>query len=320
MRPKEFGQMIKKGECPPVVFFLGDEDYWKGLYIRTLCSRLFKNNESTLNFFVLSASNIPPPEVTDQANELGFFGSKRLIHYKHIDELDSEEAQCLVRYVKSPNPDTVLILDTDEPELPKSMSLVTEIPVAEVLFIIGKNNRAELKDFIAFRLRELGNLTLERGLEEDLMEAFPANLRLLSSNLEKMAAHRNYLSPLTRKDFLVVSPLLGEINNFVFLDAVVEKKLSAALQIKTHLSRNKELVFPLVGLLRSQFEKLLTAKEMKKQQMASKEIESRCRISVNSWAREKFWRQCDHLSEEELNRKYSLIAQCDYQLKTSGIS
>jgi DNA polymerase III delta subunit len=320
MRPKEFGQLIKKEEIPPVIFFFGDEDYWKELYLKMLCSRLFKNKEIVFHFFSTSVLKKEVREVIDQANEISFFGNQKIIHYTEIDRLNAEEWKCLKEYLDCPNPSTILILDTFESELSKGMNELFLSSVPQVLFEIKKNNRLECKEFIEFKLREMGNLILEKGLEDCLLDAFPSNLRMLASNLEKMAAHRGYVSPLTREDFRVVNPLLGDMDTFKFLDAVVEKKFYQAIKNRTHFFRQKDLIFLLMGSLRSYFEKLLTAKVMKRQQIASSEIDTRCKVSTFPSLREKFWRQCDHLSEEELGNKYALIALCDYQLKSTGIS
>jgi DNA polymerase-3 subunit delta len=245
---------------------------------------------------------------------LGFFNAKKIVWFRELEMLKADDQKLLLEYLKSPNPDTVLVLDALKLDGRSALAQNALLKKSQVEFEI--KDRTEVSWFIQELLRDLGGLTMTRELETRLSGDFPNNLRLLAQNLEKMAAHNGYQSPLTIKNYAVVIQDEEEINVFVLMDAITDKNTVKALQMQKVALRQKDALFGLLGLLRRQFELLLRAKEMLNQKINPDEIAKQCRIPP--FKKIQFLRQTQKMEDEEISRKYALIAECDYALKSTG--
>jgi DNA polymerase-3 subunit delta len=313
MRPQEFEQVIRNPEISPVFLFLGSEDLWKEKMLRLLCSVL-KCDTNPFGFQRFRATEHPVSFVLDEANVFGFFNAKKVLWYRALEALRVDDQKLLLEYLKSPNPDTVLVLDALKLDGRSSLAQNALLKKNQVEFEI--KDRTEVSYFIQGLLKDLGGLTITRDLESRLLGDFPNNLNLLAQNLEKMAAHNAYRSPLTLKNYCVVIQDEETINVFALMDAITDKNALQALQMQKSALREKDAVFGLVGLLRRQFELLLRAKEMLRQKVDAETITKQCRIPP--FKKTQFLRQTQKMGEEEISQKYALIAECDYALKSTG--
>ncbi len=315
MRPQEFERIVQDQKCSPVFLFLGSEDLWKEKMMRVLCAALKLNEASNLfGFQRFRATEHSPLSVLNEANALGFFNAKKIVWFRELEMLKADDQKLLLEYLKSPNPDTVLVLDALKLDGRSALAQNALLKKSQVEFEI--KDRTEVSWFIQELLRDLGGLTMTRELETRLSGDFPNNLRLLAQNLEKMAAHNGYQSPLTIKNYAVVIQDEEEINVFVLMDAITDKNTVKALQMQKVALRQKDALFGLLGLLRRQFELLLRAKEMLNQKINPDEIAKQCRIPP--FKKIQFLRQTQKMEDEEISRKYALIAECDYALKSTG--
>ena len=260
------------------------------------------------------ATEHPAQTVLDEANALGFFNAKKVVWYRELEALKADDQKLLLEYLSSPNPDTLLILDALKLDGRSSLAQNAALKKNQVEFEVKSGS--EVSGFIHELLKDLGGLTMAKDLENRLTQDFPENLRLLAQNIEKMAAHNGYRSPLTLKNYEVVIQDDEEINVFVLVDAITEKNTVKALQMQKVALRQKDAVFGLVGLLRRQFELLLRAKEMMKQRLSPDDIAKQCRIPP--FKKSQFLRQTQKMGDEEISLKYGLIAECDYALKSTG--
>ncbi len=317
MRPDDFFKnRIKAKEIKPVTLFLGTEDLWKKLHLRKIRDLYLGEKNESLQFFEFRTSETPPGTVIAEANSFGFFSSAKMIVYQEVDELNAEEQKELLAYAASPNPGTLLILCAESLDGRSALANDPVLKTERVEYDI--KGEKDLIPFMEFILKNLGGLKLEKRLQDYLLNAFPRNMRLLSNNIEKMAAHCGFSPVIQMKDAVVLNAEDPEINNFTFVDAVVTGDIKKAFEIKNILLKQKEAVFGLLGALRWQFQNFLIAKEMQKNRESEETICSRCRVSFNK--KQNFFGYLNRAGEKELGKRYRMIAECDSALKSSSVS
>jgi DNA polymerase III delta subunit len=314
MRPADFfNTCIKNRDIPAVVLFTGSETYWKNLHVKALRSAFLPDSgTSPLSFFTLSAAETSVDELLCEVNSMGFFSAKKIVHLRDAQTLSSEDHKRILEYRASPNRDCCLILDFQKLDARTPLGKDRAMKTRTVLYEVS--GREDVLYFIRFKLKSLGNLQIEKPLERFLIAHYPRDLGLLSNNLEKIAAHGEYTSPLRLADSVVADFPPEETDNFAFSGAILDREFARALRIKNVLMRRKGSLHMLIGLLRWQFQTCLRARQMLDGGLPEREICSRCRIPAFKL------KTVRRYAARELSARYQRIAECDYRLKSASLS
>ena len=318
MRPQDFYKSrIAAKALAPVTLFSGSEEFWKELHLKRIKDWLFGNQADNLNFFKFSANEQEPSTVIGEANNLGFFSAKKLIVYTDVEEVNAEGQREIIAYLEAPNPDAYLILSCQKLDGRGSLASNETLKAETVEYEV--KDEKDVSQFIEFKLRELGGggMRLETKLQQYLLQSFPRNLRLLSNNLDKIAAHNGYLEVLQMSDAVVVNSEDPETDNFALADAVASKNIVRAIEIKNILCKQKDEIFSLLGTLRWKFQSLVYAKEMLENGEAEDRIAGKLRVPF--FKKKQFFEQLGKQEAGELLRKYKMIAECDMAAKSSSI-
>jgi len=315
MKPREFAQShLKTGDVPPVLLFTGSETYWKDLHIGKIISLVLGDDGANLGLFRLSAPSDGVMSVLDECNAFGFFGGEKVVIYSDVDRLNTDDQKALLTYAKSPNIQTRLVLLTEKLDKRSSLGINKDLKKRTIDYEIQSSR--DIQNFIDFKLRELGNLTMDRELYAKLPVMFPHNMRLLSVNLDKMAANAGFQPPLTMTNYRVVNALPPEADPFSLAKAILAHNFTRAVQIFRTALKNQKNVFPLLGILRWQFELCLKGREMLAQGHSRQEIANSCRLFHRD--ADTFFTFIRSENEVSLAKKHQLIATCDYALKSTG--
>ncbi|EKD28943.1 MAG: hypothetical protein ACD_79C00147G0005 [uncultured bacterium] len=320
MYPGEFlSSRVKNKQLKPVTLFIGAETYWKQIIIERLKKAFLEESSAQMNFISFDAKSNTVSEVLEEANAFGFFQSKKIILFNSIDELDSEEMKPILSYIESPNTESYLILNAVKPD--NRLALLKNKDIKEETVEFEIRSEKDIKDFIDFKLIQLGNLKLDKKLESYLLSVFSSDLGLLAQNLDKIAAYNNFTSPLRLSEndmeHLITSPE-QESNSFKFIDAITSRDFGKAFTLYKNLSGENNNVHGLIGLLRWNFQSILKASFLLKNNVSKEEICSQCKIPP--FKRNFFFKTLETLKDKELQNIYTLIANCDYSLKSSNIS
>ena len=317
MKPSTFfNQSIKTNNFASVILFSGSEDYWKNIHIKTIRKQLFGDNYS-LNYFSYSAPYDSVSTVLSEINELSFFSVKKLVVYSEVDRLNSDDQKKIISYMENPNLDSYLILNMDKLDARTPLGKCKILKKEHILYEIDKKSN-DISLFIDYKLKELGNLSMDNDLRIFLIKSFPVNLRLLANNLDKMAAFNGYNSVLSLNDIKVINTFEPEANHFGFVDAIVERNREKVLKLKDNILSKKDNVFMLIGLLRWQFQALIRGMQLKINNENNDVICSACKVPP--FKRNFFLNNLQKYSEKEIGRKYKMIADADFALKSSSVS
>jgi len=317
MKPSVFfSQRIKNNNLASVMLFSGSEDYWKDTHIKTIRKLLFGDNY-LLNYFSYNGSDDDVSMVLNEINELSFFSAKKLVVYSEVERLNSDDQKELISYIENPNIDSYLILKMNKLDARTPLGKCKGLKKEHVIYEVDKKSN-DISSFIDYKLKELGNLSMDSNLRAFLIRFFPSNLRLLSNNLEKIAAFNGYNSILTLNDAKIINTFEAEVNHFGFVDSIVEKNKEKVIELKNNVLGKKENIFMLIGLLRWQFQALIRGKQLKLNNENNDIICSKCKVP--SFKKSYFLNNLKRYSEQELSSKYKMIADADFALKSSTIS
>lgn len=319
MRPREFISSVKQNKSlPPVSVFLGKEEFWKKLHLKYIYKTIFPDQDYTLNCSLFNAADTKIDVVIDELNSFGFFNSDKVICYENVELLDQDSQKKLLSYIDNPNDNSSLILSAEKFDNRKALGKNKILKKVTVNYNVTDDR--DKVEFIQYKLKELGDLKIENELQNLLLKSFPENLRLLSANLEKIAAHANYTSPLRIQSAVVINTEKGEISSFKLIDLLMKKDFTRLVQMYRQASSrsNPSFQFLLIGALRSHFENCLRIKQMSDQGFDRNHITSH--VKGGSFVVNKVISQIKNFSFNELKSAYADIAECDYRLKSSTIS
>jgi len=266
----------------------------------------FDGEKSTPDSLVMAANTLPL---------LGLTGGRRVLVVKRAKRLvEGAEAEALVRYLKDPSPQTVLILDLESSpdgrrkawkEIAKQATVVQCDPLKEW----------QVGDWIAEQARAKG---LSLGPEEVryLAAEFGSDLRRQHAELEKISLYAGT----KRLGVDELGALLGRgkaQSIFRFTDAFASRNTNVAMKQLARLLEEGEPALRILALLDRVLGQLLVAKELGRHPGRGRQLTQMLRIPPQ--AGENIARWSDAFEEQDLRKAVRGLARCDRQLKTSGM-
>lgn len=300
-------------EFKPTCLFYGEDEFQKEEFVKRVTASILDTESLPFNLNIYDAKEIDTRVIIDTANTLPFLSKHRVIIINNVESLKEDQINLLAAYSKNPNPNTCLMLLVNKAKLPEEFSGLNSDskrfnPLAnEELFIWIKN-----------RLK-LSSVDIETDALELIIELTGNNLRIISSELEKLKTYIGKRPIIKKED---VQNLLGiSIQNtaFDFIDLIFKEDSSGALKalnsIKTDIERHPPR---LIGLILWNFKQILKVKSLLDEGKKDYEIFQAVRMKRKTTS--DFIRQARKLNLKNLRRIFKLLLDLDLSLKRSKVS
>jgi DNA polymerase III subunit delta len=251
-------KQIAAGRIAPVYLFHGPESWLKEELASDIRSALFPSeNEASLNTLVLYGPDVTLGEIISAASEYPMFTEKKLVIVRQFDKLKKAgtkdqvrvQEESLARYLASPAPFAVLVLDAEEldrKELEKTP--FRELKPFRHDFPAVKN----VDQFATERARESG-----WDFEPEALKAFAAYIepssRQICQELEKLslfAAGKRPEKRFTLEDVCDCVGISKKYNVFELEKAVAEKNLRLCSGIALMIMEQEGLKEGLMNIVR----------------------------------------------------------------------
>lgn len=187
LRPQQLAGHLKDGTLQPMYWVAGDETLLcqeaTDAIRQTAREQQFEEREV---HFV--DSSFDWQSVIDSGNSLSLFASRKLIELRLPQfRLDDKARQLLADYLKSPNPDTVLLLDSPRPE-PAALKTrwFRNLEEAGVFIQIWPVDARQLPGWIRQRLKQRGLSATPEAIQL-LCDRVEGNLLAAAREIEKLA-------------------------------------------------------------------------------------------------------------------------------------
>ncbi len=274
IQPEDFLVKLHRGdELPHVLVAYGEESYYRQAIRRALPVYVYGETPEEDRDISLFEENTNLGEVEAAINTYPFFSGKSLViisDEKLLAKSESEEAKRQrerLGKLLSDVPDYCTVLVVSEKldgrtSFFKGLSKVGAVCKCEPL------KTRDVSAWLLMKAQEqggkLGRDALERILEY-LEPTEKAPLQLLEQELIKLSLYAGGRKQWTAKDVDAVFASLPEMGSFALSNAMVERKLLAALEILAAEKKKGTPVIKLCGGLMYQLRKLLKLRELEQQ-------------------------------------------------------
>ena len=314
-----------------IFLFHGDEEFGRSERIAALKARL--GDLAEMNTVVLEGRGLTREELRHHCDVPPFLGDFRLIIVNDLltrlekskgpDGKQSQSAKDYLAWLANYVPD---IPDTTTLVLNESKKITARNPVLKAVSKLGDRGEArlfetpqlrkgELAAWVAKRAREM-NIRLERGVAEDLAAFIGPNLRLINSELEKLALYVGD-RPVTKKDVAVICPYAREASIFDMVDALGNRRTATAFRLLAQMRNQGAHPLYLLTMIVRQYRILLQVKDYMSRGMRKDEIASA--LHLHPYPTQKAMAQARNYTPRQLESIYDRLLETDVAIKTGKL-
>lgn len=303
----------------PVFLLVGDEEFLKEEWLKDARAKVFKENSAhaTTDFNLFFANDIDPSDIINAAKTKPFLNDKRLIIIKNIELLKAAgDKEQIINYLKTPAPDTVLVLDADirEKDLPSDKFLSEASRFAQTVSF-KKLYDANLSGWMAGRAVSRKK-KIEPAACELLKQLKGNNLKAIDEEIEKLSIYLGQRPVITRAD---VQQLVGrdvESGIYDLLEAISRNDKSRVLSLGGDFNRND--LGGITGLFCWNLRLILRVREYLKAGWTLDKIGNA--LGLRKFQLDRVTAQARKLKTSWTKKAIAELTEFDLQLKTSALS
>lgn len=249
--------------------FHGPDDFIRSEKIAELKAALGDPATASLGLTQLDGQGLALTDLRHHTDTLPFLVSKRLVivtDYLRYLAGQAAQLQALLDYLPHLPPSTDLVL-VERETLDKRHPV---LKLAQVTHFAGLD-AANLQPWIVKRAKEVG-ATIEPNAAALLGRLVGPHLRILSSELEKLALYVNEERSISQADVELLVPYTEEAEKFGFSNAIGHRDARRAYdQLHKELDEGKNPM-AILGSIAAQIRALLEVKDMAERGMSAAEI------------------------------------------------
>jgi DNA polymerase-3 subunit delta len=297
----------------PLYLLFGPEGYLRDAAARVVADAALK--DAPLREFNESSYSLTSADVQHAiaaAEQLPMMGGRRVVRVSDFGKLREADEEALVRYVTRPVESSTVIFVSGDLDKRRKLSKTLMDVCTSVEFAELKD--AELATWARDRLKHLGAHADERVLRQ-IIALVGASVRQLVTELEKLATAALPGGEITME---LVDALVGrsrELSNFELSDHLIARDRRRALETLRKILDDGAEPIMLIGLLASNFHRLMLAKELMSRGAPEQEVFRVVNMPFSQ--RKEFLATARRADARELARRIKRIAEADLAIKTS---
>jgi DNA polymerase-3 subunit delta len=318
---QDLRNQLRRKEVLPLYLLFGPETFQRNLAAKTISDIVLKDSAlRDFNETEISLSRQDIGTALAAAEQLPMMDQRRVVRVVDIVistntqtcNLKEADEAALARYLKDPCPSTVLILVADELDKRLKMSKLLTEHCAAVEF--ARLAEPELLQFARDKVREMGVTADEKAVTQ-IVGLVGDDLRKLNLEIEKLAvaAYPDNIISFELVESLV--PSSRELSNFELTDHLLANRKTRALQVLKQILDDGAEPLMLLGLIGSNFHRLLLAKELMNEGLPRAEVVRSLRLPYSK--QEAFLAIARRTERERFAEILKRIALTDLAIKTS---
>ncbi|RME80397.1 MAG: DNA polymerase III subunit delta [Caldilineae bacterium] len=310
-----------------IYLFHGDEAFEKSERIAALKRSL--GDLVDINTIELDGRQVDQAELQHHCDVLPFLGEKRLVvvngllaRFQGGENKDGASAfeTWLADYLPT-LPDTTMLVLNEPKKLPGNHPIVRTVRSLGdkgevVLFEAPSLKKGELARWVEQRARKKG-ARLERGVAANLASFIGPDLRLIDSELEKLAVYAGD-RPITMQDVKMLVPYAKEASIFDMVDALGHRRTAQAFRLLAQLRNQGAHPMYLLTMIVRQFRIIMQVKDLSATGGMSVDDLAGA-LKLHPFPTRKALEQSRHYSAEQLARIYDRLLETDLAIKTGRL-
>lgn len=318
---EDLRNQLKRREFAPVYLLFGAETYLRDLAAKTIADLVLADSSlREFNETEYSLINSQISHALASAEQLPMISAFRVIKITDVtvsasankDNLREDDEEILASYLNRPAKTSVVVFTASELDKRRKISkLLLENSVAVEFKALED---VELIKWAKDRLKEFDAEADEKALRH-LVGLVGNNVRRLTNEVEKLAvaALPDKLITFDLVESLV--PDSREISNFDLTDSLLSENKSRSLRILKKILDDGAEPLMILGLIASNFRRLLMSKELMRQGVERREVARIMRLPYGK--QEDFLATARRADAEKLARVMRRIAKTDAAIKNS---
>lgn len=304
---------LQQGRIAPLYLLFGAEEYLRSQAARVISDLVLRDvglREFNEAGFSLASSDVQ--QAIGSACQLPMMAERRVVRITDFNRLRESDEDALLRYIARPAESTVMLFIADEIDKRRKLSKALLDACVAVEFPLMTD--AELGIWARTRLKELKTEADDNALRQ-IIALVGQSVRTLATELDKLttaALPSNFIS------LELVESLVGrsrELSNFELTDHLVAGNRGRALETLRRLLDDGVEPVLLIGLVGSNYHRLLLAKELMAGGAPATEVFRLVPLPFGK--REEFLATARRASASDLVSRIERIAAADLSIKTS---
>lgn len=120
--PKQLHDDISKGKFRPVYYFYGSEDYRRSEAEKFVADHFLPDMQRSINYHKIDSKKTSAAELAAALSNLPMLGERQVFVVGNFESYKAKDTERLLPYIKSKDPNRVIILSTSSAKTPKKNS------------------------------------------------------------------------------------------------------------------------------------------------------------------------------------------------------
>jgi DNA polymerase-3 subunit delta len=232
---------------------------------------------------------------------------------KRAEELQAEQLEQLIPYIKAPSPDTCLIFHASK--IDQRRKFFAELKKTDLLIEYKKLKDDQLPGFVT---RETGHhgKRIDPAATDLLVYYCGNSLREIVAQVEKLSTYVGQRGLITVDDVKAIVSDTKTDTVFELANALGSRNLERAVRQLQILLRDPDSAYMLVGALARHFRQLCMIRELMDQRASQDEISKR--VKINPYFLKGMISQAQKFNIAEYRKILLLLHETDMGLKSGG--
>lgn len=304
---------IKNGTPEQIYLLYGEEAFLRRSYKNRLRELITGGDEMNYAYFEGTGTDVSA--VNDLALTLPFFAERRLIVVENSGWFSGKDAASLVKVLEE-LPETTYLIFCEE-SIDKRMVFTRKVCELGYAARLDYQSYEDLCRWAAKKAKAAGK-EMQTAAARLLVERVGNDMNALSNEIDKLLGYRAEESVLTAADVETIVTLRLNDRLFDMVDAAVEGRTRAALDIYADLLALKEAPLKMMIICGRHLAALMTVKEMIQSGALDRDIAQAA--GLRDFQVKKYRRQERLLSRAKLTGMLDRITELDAAIKTGTIS
>ncbi len=299
---------IKSKKIATVYLFSQEELFLKRQVEELVKDAVVGESLADFNYNVFYAEDASIDVVLDTIRTNPFLGQRRLVILKNVEKYSPYEKK-LTAFLKNPAPQTVFIMETLKKSTDKFIKKI--VPFAtEVVF--NQLKGAALNKWISEYTKNKGKRISYEGIAL-LVEKVGNELDVIINALNKLLLYAGENLLISEMDIESLIKKTRQDTRFTFLDALMRKQTSVALDMASELSRDGKHATDLIGLINWQLKRIESVKQLAETGYSKDRIAKE--LKLTPYVFNIIHKQASRFTAQEIKRDFDLLLASDVAIK-----
>lgn len=292
-----------------VYLLTGPEEFLKEEEIRRIKSKLFNDKDAVFNYNVFYAKEADAQTILEVAKSLPFISSHRLLVVRDVDKLSPSNKELLLSYIRNPNSQTVLVLETSQENEAYFSNLV--LKYGKVIHF-KKLRDDEVGHWVERRVNA-NRKRIETKAIEAIVQNVGDDLRNLANAIDTLILYLGDRDLILEEDVQTLIGISSVSSIFELVDAIGQKDTQGALRVLSSLFNSGEKPPQILGLIAWHWRRLWQAKQFLSRGETKYGVGDK--LGIRGYFLDKVFRQLSNFQLAELKEGFNYLLEIDVDIK-----